>query len=541
MQKTKSFIVNNKIWTVIIVVIVVSLSYYFLKSKTNTETRYVTSNVTKGNIVVSVSGTGQVESSNTININANASGTVNSVPVKVGQEVQKGTLIASVDSRDAKIALETAQLSLDQLKKPNNLSVIQGQDSLNKSYNDSWDNVSSFVIDMDSVVSGLGDLYSGYLQNRTDLSQTGRDKITESNKAYWSAKKSYDDTVAFYKTLSRSSSEEDISKVTNQALETSKEISNAVKLAQGSFDYTFDYLGQKNTTETTTIQNNLTSWTNSSNTYVSSILSNINSITENTQSLANVLTPADDLTLRQAELNVETKQNAYDDCFTRAPFDGIIASLTAEVGQSASGTIGTLISKQKMVSVSLNEIDIAKIKMGQKATLTFSAIDGLTITGTVTGIDTVGTVSSGVVTYNVNINLDVDDVRVKPGMSVSATIITNTAQDVLFVPNSAIKTSNGTSYVEVFSSPLVTPAAGVQGSTSVVASNQVQVQVGLADDTSTEITSGLKEGDIIVTKTIIAATTAKTATTTPSILSTVSGGNNRNSGVGALRGAATGR
>ena len=149
----------------------------------------------------------------------------------------------------------------------------------------------------------------------------------------------------------------------------SKKISNSVKLSQESFDDTFNFLGQKSTSETTTLQSNLTSWTSSSNTYVNSILSNINSINENLQSLKDVSVPVDDLTLRQAELNIETKQNAYNDCFTRAPFDGIVASLTAKVGQSASGTIGTLISKQKNVNIPFNEVDIAKIKIGQKVTL----------------------------------------------------------------------------------------------------------------------------------------------------------------------------
>ncbi len=541
LQKIKSFILNNKIWTLIIILVLIGSTYYILKSKTTTETRYVTSTVAKGNVVVSISGSGQIESSNTININANAGGIVNYVGVAVGQNIKKGTLIASVDSRDAKIALENAKLSLAIMNKPNTLSVLQKENALNKSYSDGWNNVSSFIIDMDSVVNGIGDLHSGYLQNRTQLSQIGRDKINESDKAYWDTKQSYDDTITLYKTLSRSSSNEEIDNLLNKALVTSKKISNSVKLSQESFDDTFNFLGQKSTSETTTLQSNLTSWTSSSNTYVNSILSNINSINENLQSLKDVSVPVDDLTLRQAELNIETKQNAYNDCFTRAPFDGIVASLTAKVGQSASGTIGTLISKQKNVNIPFNEVDIAKIKIGQKVTLTFDAIDGLSMTGSVVGVDTVGTVSSGVVTYNVTINLDVDDARVKPGMSVSATVITNTSQDVLVVPNSAIKTSNGTNYVEVFSSPLASPVTGVQGSISIVLPIKTDVQIGLANDTSTEIISGLKEGDIIVTKTIT-STTTKSTTSTPSILNAVSGGgNNRNSSAGALKAATTGR
>jgi len=316
-------------------------------------------------------------------------------------------------------------------------------------------------------------------------------------------------------------------------LDTAKIISNGVKLEQASFDYTYNYLDQGGTSIVTSNQSNLTSWANTANGYVNSMLSSLNTNAETNQSLSDTLLGADVLDIRQSELNVETKQNALNDCFFRAPFDGIIATLTAKVGQTASGSIGTLIAKQKIVKIALNEVDIAKIKLGQKATLTFDAIDGLTITGKVDGIDSVGTVSQGVVTYNVLISLDVDDARVKPGMSVSATIITDTAADVLVVPNSAIKSQNGTSYVEVFDAPLAVAIAGVQGSVSGTLPKQVEITAGLVDDTSTEIISGLKEGDIIVTKTIT-ATVAKT-TSAPSILGAVGGNKTTGGGGNAMR------
>ena len=334
-EKIKAFITNHKIWSIIILVAVVLVLYFVFKSKASTETRYVTSDVAKGNVVVSVSGSGQIESSNTVNINAKASGEIVSVPVLVGQVVKKGELIASIDSTDARIALETAQLSLDKLKSPTTLTLLQKENSLNSAYSDSWNNISSFVIDMDSVIAGLGTLHSGYLQNKTQLSDAGKNKINISDKAYWDAKKSYDDVSTFYRTLSRNSSTGDLDKLTSQALESAKTISNAVKLAQASFDYTYEYLDQSSSTEVTTNQKNLASWTTTANTYTNSLLSNSNSITENTQALKDTEAGSSDLDIRQAELSLETKQNALNDCFTRAPFDGIIATLTAKVGQPA--------------------------------------------------------------------------------------------------------------------------------------------------------------------------------------------------------------
>jgi hypothetical protein len=93
--------------------------------------------------------------------------------------------------------------------------------------------------------------------------------------------------------------------------------------------------------------------------------------------------------------------------------------------------------------------------------------------------------------------------------------------------------------VEVFSTPLAPAVAGTQGSTSLTLPEQIDVETGLANDTSTEIVGGLKVGDIIVTKTITA--TAAKATTAPSILGAVSGNRTGASGGGNAMRAVTGR
>jgi multidrug efflux pump subunit AcrA (membrane-fusion protein) len=152
-----------------------------------------------------------------------------------------------------------------------------------------------------------------------------------------------------------------------------------------------------------------------------------------------------------------------------------------------------------VVKISLNEVDVAKIKLGDKSIMTFDAIDGLEMTGKVVQIDTLGTASQGVVTYNVKIALDTQDDRIKPGMSASASIITSVKTDVLTVPNSAVKSSGNNSFVQILDSK-----------------NQPQniaVTTGIANDTLTEITSGIKEGDKVITQTIIPSSSASTGAT----------------------------
>jgi RND family efflux transporter MFP subunit len=230
---------------------------------------------------------------------------------------------------------------------------------------------------------------------------------------------------------------------------------------------------------------------------------------------------ADPLDLQAQVLSVQQKQNALLDAQQKladysvaVPFDGILSVVSANVGDSISsgGVIATLITKQEIAKISLNEVDVAKVKLGHKVNLTFDAVSDLELTGEVTDIDTIGTVSQGVVSYNVEIGFDAQDDRIKPGMTVSAEIITDVRTDVLTVANSAIK-QNGVSYVEMIDNPIAA-ATGTQGVTSLTAPRRQTVTTGLSNDTVMEITSGLKEGDQVIIKTISStAVTTQTSTT----------------------------
>ncbi len=121
------------------------------------------------------------------------------------------------------------------------------------------------------------------------------------------------------------------------------------------------------------------------------------------------------------------------------------------------------------------------------------------------------------------ISFDTQDPRIKSGMSVNASIITEVKTDVLAVPNNAVKTQGQSHFVEVFDSPLPV-TAGTQGTMSLIAPRRVTVETGLSNDSMTEIRTGLTLGEQVVTRTITTAVT----TTAPSILG---GGNTRGGSV----------
>ena len=216
--------------------------------------------------------------------------------------------------------------------------------------------------------------------------------------------------------------------------------------------------------------------------------------------------------LNAAKSRLVDANETLNDYTVRAPLDGIVAALPAKVGVDAGASIATIVTAQKIATISLNEVDVAKVKVGQKATLTFDAIENLTISGEVAQVNPVGTVSQGVVSYGVQIAFDSQDDRIRSGMSVSATIITQIKRDVLAVPNSAVKTLNGQSYVEIIDSLANSAASSTGLIPSTETPRRIQVETGLSTDTMTEITSGLAEGEHVITQTItgVARTTTNT-------------------------------
>ncbi len=386
--------------------------------------------------------------------------------------------------------------------------------------------------------------------------------IIKAKSDYLSAKADYDASTASYKNITRSSEPAQIEAVLNQTISATKHVADAVKNETSILDFWSQYrtLHQQSIfSKVKTYQTNIDSYTTKTSSDLSSLLSTQKSIADNKQaiitaaqsikaldqnapldlaaakatlaerqqSLANLRAGAEALDIRSQEISVRERNNTLLDArqkladyTVRAPFDGVVAKVSVKKGDSISSgtTITTLITKQRIAQIALNELDAAKVKVGQKVTLTFDAVADLGITGQVATIDTLGTVSQGVVTYTATIVFDTQDDRIKPGMTVSASIITEVKPDVLLVPASAVKNSNGTSYVLILDNP-DTAVPGTQGVTAGSAPYQQAVETGSSNDTSVEIISGITEGQEIVTRTIQPSTTAAGNATAPSLFS----------------------
>jgi RND family efflux transporter MFP subunit len=136
------------------------------------------------------------------------------------------------------------------------------------------------------------------------------------------------------------------------------------------------------------------------------------------------------------------------------------------------------------IVLSISELDISSIKVGQDATITFDAITGKEYNGKVTQISMVANVSQGVVNYPVTVQISDPDESILPSMTASVSIIVAKTDNVLVVPNNALRTSNGQRTVTVL-------FEGQQVSVPVI--------VGLIGDTTSEVISDqLRDGDTVV-------------------------------------------
>ena len=563
-SKFKQYVIKHKKTSIAVAIVLVIVIYEIYKSlfPASTVTMYTVADVQKGSIVTNVTGSGQVSASNQIDLKAKSSGSILRINTVTGQEVKAGQTIAQIDNPGAYLDLQSAQIAYQKLVQPADTStLIQSQndlnsakqsltksaDDLNNSYDTAYSSIASTYIDLTDVINGANDmLYSGtgFLSDQNLIARSNETKNLKNSAGvnFDKAKSAYNNVLQVYRSSSRSDSTSSIDSLIKTTYDVSKQLSSVLVQLKNTVDY-IKNTDPNNTSASTasnaaanTAASNLTSWIGKINSDLSSLSSSINSINDLKNTIQNgpqtlaqkqagldkITGGANDLDVASQKINLEQAQLAYQNIFITAPFDGVIAQITAKPSDTVSSgaSIGTIITKNKVADITVNEVDAAKISAGQKATLTFDAIDGLSISGVVQSIDLVGTVTQGVVNYNVKITFDIQDDRVKSGMSVSASIITENKQDVIVVPNSAVKIKNGVQYVEVFSTNVATSTIPEVVSETPV---QQEVTVGLSNDTSTEIVSGLNVGDRIITKTSTASATAAKTTAAPSLFG--SGGN----------------
>jgi len=512
--------IRHKLITGIVILLIISSGYFGYQrilSKDKSQLQYVTTEAKEGSLIVSVSGSGQVSILDKINISPKVSGEVIYIGVEDNQEVKKGTLIAQLDTRDAQKAVLDAEINLANAKKNNNIredaeeSFIEEYEDGIDALTDSFAELSSMMDDLDCMFlessrnSNINDidyylglvrfyLYS-YKKDLNQLSFWNGDTKDEAEQKYIVIQNQYNEIYEKYSALSYGSSYNEIDDTLDQTYDFTRRLLDLVRQSSSiaqkyqNFIETEYLIPDISTLISDSHALQLSRFTSSLMDIVSSILSTKKSISSEKETMQNIDLDIEtqNLTVKQYEYNLSDAKEKLSQHYIYASFGGIITGVNIEKGDSVSSstTIATLTTKQKIAEITLNEVDIADVEVGQKGIITFDALDDLSITGEVSEVDIAGTVSQGVVTYDLNIAFDSEDEkRIKQGMSISAVIITKAKQNVLLVPNSAIKYQDDINYVEILSNDN--------------AVEHKQVEIGLSNDIYTEIINGIQAGDKVI-------------------------------------------
>jgi HlyD family secretion protein len=155
---------------------------------------------------------------------------------------------------------------------------------------------------------------------------------------------------------------------------------------------------------------------------------------------------ADQARLDQAVANLKNAQVNLDHCVITSPIAGTVISRAVDVGQTVAAsfatptmfTIGEDLTKMQVIT-NTDEADVGKIKAGMDATFTVDAYSGETFHGTISQVRLASTTVQNVVTYNAVINVPNPDLRLKPGMTANVTIVIEKVDNVLRLPNSALR------------------------------------------------------------------------------------------------------
>lgn len=162
--------------------------------------------------------------------------------------------------------------------------------------------------------------------------------------------------------------------------------------------------------------------------------------------------------------------------------------LTSDQTSTSSQRVAVIQNEANpIISFNLTEIDVPKVKVGQKATITLDSLPDKTFTGKVVTVDRIGTTSNNVTSYPAIIQLDTTSPEILPNMAANASIIIETKSGVLLVPSAAIQSQTGQFFARILKNGR---------------EQQVPVEIGISSDTQTEVISGLSEGDEVITGTL---------------------------------------
>lgn len=537
MKKHKKKIIIVGIFAVIVAAVVTGIA---LKTKNSgkKEVSQVFENdmVIRGNIEETISGSAALEPYERYEIIAKVNGDIISSPYEVGDAVSKGDVLYRFDSSDANTQIEKQQISFEQSQ---------------NSYNKALDEADKLIIKApcDGVVSGLSikageDVKAGQslatIENSYKLEVDLPFNDTQVQNIYVGSSATVSSSVHMSSVrgtvthvAANPTAQPDGSVLYNVTVEMDNpgsftagmvvggEIEGMISPGSGTVKFKDvqelipDVAG---TVKSVNIKNG---------DYVQkgAVL-----ITLTSDSVSDSIKNST-LQYKSATISLQETRDGLDNYIEESPINGTVLTKNKKAGDTVDRTSDTQIlmvvgdvSRLKF-SLSVDELDVSKVKVGQQVRITCEAVEGEFFKGTITNVSVEGTPTNGVTVYEAEVVID-EPGSLRPDMNIDATVVIASSSDTLMVPTADVETIMGKSYVFIKDSSEgnneeekksdkskekteekseAKNGKGMQNSGMRMPQapegyKAVEVTVGLSNDNFTEILSGVKEGDEIYRK-----------------------------------------
>ena len=471
------------------------------KKAVQASTQYMEAALERRDITNTFSGSGTISAANTYTVKSLVKGTVLTADFEVGDTIEKGTVLYTIDSSDVATSVEKAQLALEQAQRSyddtadaqyirsviggtvasikvkagdyvtagQEIATVRDDSSLLLTLEFPAADASGFAVGQaaEVILNGTFETLSGTVQ-----AVAGTDTISSGN--------------LLVRTVT-------IAVPNNGSLTTAQAASASINGVSALASARFDYQHQQTVTATT------------SGTVSAVCVKEGTAVAANTAivqlsgtELSRQVQSAAD-SLLNAQLSMSDTQKQMENYTITSPISGTVIQKNVKAGDTvgtdttASETLCTIYDLSYLeMTLNVDELEILSIKEGQTVTITADAISDRTFTGVVTSVSAAGTTTGGTTTYPVTIRID-DTGDLLPGMNATAEIEVSSASNALAVPNGSVVRGN---YVLVTKdSP--SAANAVQDMTAPDGYVYVKITTGTSDNDSIEVTGGLQEGDTI--------------------------------------------
>jgi len=529
-DSVKKIFRSKKIWIIaafaVIIAIIVFLTFGSDKSADKAEV--VTADVTRGNIDKIIEGTGQIQAINQYEITSLAKGDIIADHFEEGDYVKKGQLLYEIDSESAKSSIQKAQSSVEKAQ---------------MNYEQAYDAVANLNVksDISGVVTNLNVKKGDMVGNNTVIASVIDKenlllKITFNEQ---DAKNLYigqstqvyleNDSTPVSGTVSKISTGSVVNGYGVNVTNVEIDVKNPGALVPGdkatviAGDYACNDAGVFEYKYESQIVAETSGKVVSVNFSQGDIISKNESIVTLESKSATMNEKSNRLSLNDARQSLKDAQDVLEDYRITAPSDGKVVEKTAKAGEKLdqnSSSVMAIIADLSTLTfeMSIDELDINKIKVGQKVNVVADAIENVVFEGEVTNIKYTGTATQGVTSYPVTVAIkDGENSGLIPGMNVTGSVIVESVENVIKVPASAVRRGNMVIVSDDGKSNPMTSSSknnGISGDEEDKQKKRLEnmksqlevpdgytvtvVETGLSDGTFIEIKRGLSEGQTVI-------------------------------------------